>query len=182
MFPREVAGRSGAQLRSFHCLFSIWSLTFLCSSLIPPNHEPLPHTAPQIAPASVFFVPLDSTGNHLYDPPSIAHAFPTMATKKVNAPGLAEKKEIYSHVTVAGGLIYVSGQVPADETGKIVPGDIKAHTKQCIQNIEKALKAVGVGLENLVKVNIFVKDMGDFNALNEVYSQVRKRAWATLPT
>lgn len=95
-----------------------------------------------------------------------------MAAQKLNAPGLAEKPSIYSHVTVAGGFIYLSGQLPADETGKIVPGDVQEHTRQCIRNMEKALKAAGAGLGNLVKVNIFLKNMDDFNAINEVYAEV----------
>lgn len=95
-----------------------------------------------------------------------------MAIAKINAPGLPEKPSIYSHVTVAGGFIYVSGQLPADATGKLISGDVQEHTRQCIRNIEKALKAAGASLNDLVKVNIFLKDMGDFNAINEVYEQV----------
>ncbi|CAO1612603.1 unnamed protein product [Parajaminaea phylloscopi] len=96
-----------------------------------------------------------------------------MPTQKINSSELKAKPEIYSHVTtVTGTLIYCSGQVPADSQGQLVPGDVKAHTKQCILNIETALKAAGATLSDLVKVNIYLKDMGDFNAINEVYEQM----------
>lgn len=96
-----------------------------------------------------------------------------MPNQKINSSELKAKAEIYSHVTtVSGKLIFCSGQVPADASGQLVPGDVKAHTKQCIENIETALRAAGAGLKDLVKVNIFLKDMGDFNAVNEVYEKV----------
>ncbi|CAO1625566.1 unnamed protein product [Parajaminaea phylloscopi] len=108
--------------------------------------------------------------------------------EKRNAPGLKPMDAILSHVTIvhgssggggdgstssSPGLIFCSGQVPADETGALVPGDIRAHTRQCIQNLEKALRGAGVaGLQNLVKVNIFLRSMDDFAAMNEVYQEM----------
>lgn len=96
-----------------------------------------------------------------------------MSIEKRNAPGLKAMDNILSHVTTAGSLVFCSGQLPADEKGQLIPGDIKAHTKQCILNLEKVLQAAGAGLQNLVKVNIFLRSMDDFAAMNEVYEQVR---------
>ncbi|CAO1624145.1 unnamed protein product [Sympodiomycopsis kandeliae] len=95
-----------------------------------------------------------------------------MALKKSNASDLPAKPEIYSHVTQAGPYIYVSGQLPVNTTGQLISGNVQDHTKQCILNIEKALKSIGADLNDLVKCNIFLKDMGDFNAINEVYSKM----------
>ncbi|KDN36639.1 Endoribonuclease L-PSP [Tilletiaria anomala UBC 951] len=79
--------------------------------------------------------------------------------------------DIYSHYAKAGGLLYLSGQVPMDGTGHIVPGGIEEHTAQCISNIEQVLKSAGSSIEKLVKVNIFLKHMSDFDAVNEIYEK-----------
>ncbi|KAM0746356.1 Endoribonuclease L-PSP [Meredithblackwellia eburnea MCA 4105] len=79
------------------------------------------------------------------------------------------------HILVAAtkvpGLIFCSGQTPIDGSGKLVPGGIREHTLQCIKNLEKVLKHAGASLENVVKVNIFLKNMDDFAAVNEVYEK-----------
>ncbi|MEC7840016.1 MAG: RidA family protein [Chlamydiota bacterium] len=69
-------------------------------------------------------------------------------------------------------LIFVSGQLPIDpETGEMVRGNIKALTKQVIDNIEAILIASNSGLHHVVKVEVFLKDMNDFAEMNEVYSE-----------
>lgn len=95
-----------------------------------------------------------------------------MSVDKQNAPDLRARSDIYSHTAKVPGLIFCSGQVPMGADGKIVPGGIKEHAAQCISNIEKALKNAGSSLDHLVKVNIFLKSMDDFNAINEVYEKV----------
>lgn len=96
-----------------------------------------------------------------------------MPNQKINSIELKANPQIYSHLTtVTGSLIFCSGQVAADAQGNLVPGDVGAHTRQCILNIETALKAAGATLSDLVKVNIFLKDMDDFNAVNKVYEEV----------
>ncbi|KAI2465167.1 L-PSP endoribonuclease family protein Brt1 [Annulohypoxylon bovei var. microspora] len=79
---------------------------------------------------------------------------------------------IYSQAIKANGFVFVSGAVPMDvETMKIVDGDIKVHTHQCIKNLAAILEAAGSDLNKVVKVNVFISNMDDFAAMNEVYSQ-----------
>ncbi|KAI1772570.1 L-PSP endoribonuclease family protein Brt1 [Hypoxylon cercidicola] len=79
---------------------------------------------------------------------------------------------IYSQAIKANGFVFVSGAVPMDaETMKIVDGDIQAHTHQCIKNLAAILEASGSDINKVVKVNVFLSNMDDFAAMNEVYSQ-----------
>jgi 2-iminobutanoate/2-iminopropanoate deaminase len=76
----------------------------------------------------------------------------------------------YSHAIDAGELVFLSGQTPIDPTtGKLVEGDITAQTKQCFKNLYSVLKAAMLASDNVVKVNVFLTDMKDFTAMNEVY-------------
>ncbi len=77
----------------------------------------------------------------------------------------------YSQAISAGDYVFVSGQVPIDPaSGEVLRGDIKKQTLLVIENTEKILRECGLGLERIVKVEIFLKDLGDFEAVNEVYS------------
>ncbi|MCL2209828.1 MAG: RidA family protein [Treponema sp.] len=70
------------------------------------------------------------------------------------------------------GLIFLSGQTPVDtNTGKIVDGDIKAQTKQCFKNLSNVLEAAGLTSNDVQKVNVFLTDMNDFPAMNEIYKE-----------
>ncbi|NEM98228.1 RidA family protein [Pontibacter burrus] len=76
----------------------------------------------------------------------------------------------YSHAVETGNLLYLSGQTPIDAaTGKLVEGDISAQTKQCFINLFAVLKAAGLTPDDVVKVNVFLTDMANFEAMNEVY-------------
>ncbi len=76
----------------------------------------------------------------------------------------------YSQAIVAGNFVFVSGQIPSDpSTGEIVSGDIKAETKQVMENIKAVLSEAGVGFGNIVKTTIFLTDMQSFAQVNEVY-------------
>lgn len=78
----------------------------------------------------------------------------------------------YSPATIGAGLIFVSGQGPLDErTGKPVDGDFKAKARQCIRNIETALRASGASLDDVVKTTVFIESWSDFPELNEVYAE-----------
>ncbi|EXJ83488.1 endoribonuclease L-PSP [Capronia coronata CBS 617.96] len=79
---------------------------------------------------------------------------------------------IYSQAIVANGFVYCSGCVPMDAaTMRLIPGDIQAHTHQCIKNLKAVLEAAGSSLEHVVEVNVFLADMGDFAKMNEIYTQ-----------
>ncbi|KAF9475983.1 Endoribonuclease L-PSP [Pholiota conissans] len=92
--------------------------------------------------------------------------------EKINSPKNAEFSRILSHAVKIPGLIFVSGQVPADKNMQIVPGGIKEHTEQCIINITNVLEAAGSSLDKVVKLNVYLKNMDDFAAMNEVYEKL----------
>jgi 2-iminobutanoate/2-iminopropanoate deaminase len=76
----------------------------------------------------------------------------------------------YSPAIACGDLVFVSGQTPLEAaTGKLVAGDIAAQARQCLQNLQGILEAAGLSFAHVVKTNIFLTDMGDFAAVNEVY-------------
>ncbi|PKK40014.1 Bona fide RidA/YjgF/TdcF/RutC subgroup [Clostridiaceae bacterium JG1575] len=74
----------------------------------------------------------------------------------------------YSHANVIGDLVFVSGQLPL-KNGELLE-DIQEGTKACLTNLKTILEGVGSNLDQVVKVNIFLRDMGDFAAMNEVYA------------
>lgn len=76
----------------------------------------------------------------------------------------------YNQAVLVNGILYVSGQVPMDpSTGKLVEGDIKKETKQCMENLKAILEEAGMTFEDVVKASIFIKDMHQFSQINEVY-------------
>ncbi len=71
----------------------------------------------------------------------------------------------------AGGMVYTSGQIPADPaTGAVVPGGIREQTRRVLANLGAVLEASGSGLDCVVKTTVFLTDMGEFAAMNEVYA------------
>lgn len=75
-------------------------------------------------------------------------------------------------IVVSGGrTFYSSGQIALDPaTGEIVEGDVRAQTRQVLANVEAVLAAAGMGFGDVVKAGIFLADMGDFAAVNELYA------------
>jgi 2-iminobutanoate/2-iminopropanoate deaminase len=77
----------------------------------------------------------------------------------------------YSQAIRAGSLLFVSGQVPIDPaTGAIVDGDIAAQTRRVLQNLGAILEAAGLSFDHVVRTTVFLTDMNDFAAMNEVYA------------
>jgi 2-iminobutanoate/2-iminopropanoate deaminase len=78
----------------------------------------------------------------------------------------------YSQAVVCGGFVHCSGQIALDpRTGELVGGDVRAQTERVLQNLEAVLAAAGSGFAHVVKCNVFLVDMADFPALNEVYGR-----------
>lgn len=78
----------------------------------------------------------------------------------------------YSQAISFGPFIFTSGQIPIDPaTGQIVTGDIQAQTRRSLDNIKAILAAAGAGMEHVVKVTVFVKDINDFEKINQVYAE-----------
>jgi 2-iminobutanoate/2-iminopropanoate deaminase len=78
----------------------------------------------------------------------------------------------YSQAIRANGFVYVSGQIPIDpQTGEFVAGGVREQTEQVLKNLSAVLRAAGSGLEQVVKTTVFLVDMKEFAAMNEVYSK-----------
>lgn len=79
----------------------------------------------------------------------------------------------YSQAISAGGFVFCSGQIPINPaTGLIEAVTIEDQTRQSITNLKNVLEAAGLGLANVVKTTVFIKDMNDFAALNKVYADM----------
>jgi 2-iminobutanoate/2-iminopropanoate deaminase len=76
----------------------------------------------------------------------------------------------YSRAIQAGNTIYTSGNIALDAEGNLYIGDIATETKLVMNNLKTLLAAAGATFENVVKASIFIADMNDFNAINEVYA------------
>ena len=77
----------------------------------------------------------------------------------------------YSQAVRAANLLFVSGQIPIDPaTGNLIDGDIAAQTRRVFENITAILKAAGGSLDHVTRTTVFLADMGDFAAMNEVYA------------
>lgn len=78
----------------------------------------------------------------------------------------------YAQAIAAGELIYLGGQVPQDPvTREIVPGDIRAQTRRVLTNLDAVLRAAGSDFAHVVKVSVFLTDMSEFKAMDEVYEE-----------
>lgn len=77
----------------------------------------------------------------------------------------------YNQAVTVGELVYTSGQIPIDPAnGQVVAGDIREQTRMVFRNLQAILAAAGSGLDRVVKTTVFLKDMGEFAAMNEVYA------------
>ncbi len=86
-----------------------------------------------------------------------------------NAPGAIGP---YSQAIVANGMVFCSGQIPIDPaTGDFVSEDVSEQTEQVFKNLSAVLEAAGASLESVVKTTVFLADMNDFAAMNEIYGR-----------
>lgn len=88
----------------------------------------------------------------------------------ISSPDAPKAIGPYSSALRAGSLLFISGQVPLDPaTGTMVAGDVAAQTHRVLENIGALLKAGGLTFADLVRTTVFLADMNDFTAMNEVY-------------
>ncbi|MBA5849909.1 RidA family protein [Clostridium sp. cel8] len=81
----------------------------------------------------------------------------------------------YSQAVKAGNLLFVSGQIPLDpDTGELVSGNVKEATERSLKNVGAILEEAGSSFADVVKTTVFVKNMDDFAAVNEVYAKYFK--------
>lgn len=77
----------------------------------------------------------------------------------------------YSQATIAGGFLFSAGQIALDpKSGELVTGDVQEQTRQVLANLAAVLAAAGASWKNVVKTTVFLTDMGDFPAFNEIYA------------
>ena len=78
----------------------------------------------------------------------------------------------YSQAIRANGFVFVSGQIPLDpSTGQLIEGGVAQQTERVLANLEAILKAAGSALDQVVRTTVYLKDMGEFAAMNEVYAR-----------
>jgi len=78
----------------------------------------------------------------------------------------------YSQAVVANGMAYLSGQIPLDPaTNQLIEGGIAQQTERVLENLKAVLEACGASLGSVVKTTVYLKDMGEFQAMNEVYGR-----------
>ena len=93
--------------------------------------------------------------------------------KTEHAPGAIGP---YSQAVRAGGFVFASGQIPLDpQTGEFVEGGIAEQTEQVLRNLSAVLEAAGTTLDRVVKTTVFLAEMSDFAAMNEVYGRYFER-------
>ncbi len=96
---------------------------------------------------------------------------PALGKELIASPGAAPAIGPYSPAIRAGQFLFLSGQIPLDPaTGQIVTGDTRAQTVRVLENIGELLKAGGADFSNVVRTTIFLADLGDFAAVNEIYA------------
>ena len=99
-----------------------------------------------------------------------------MPKQVIIPPGSPPPIAPYSPGTKAGNVIYTSGLLPLDNEGKLIgAGDIKAQTKAVMENVKSVLEAAGGSLSDVAVSMIFLKDLSDFQAMNEVYGEYFKK-------
>lgn len=92
--------------------------------------------------------------------------------KVITATRAPRPRGPYSQAIVADGFVYVSGQVPATpETNELELGDIRSETRRTLENVRLVLEAAGSSLGDVVRVGVFLADLNDFAAMNEVYRE-----------
>lgn len=92
--------------------------------------------------------------------------------ENVSTPGAPRAIGPYSQAIVADGWVFCSGQIALDPaSGEVVPGDVAAQTERVLANLAAVLAAAGASLATVVKTTVFLVDMADFAAMNEVYGR-----------
>jgi 2-iminobutanoate/2-iminopropanoate deaminase len=90
----------------------------------------------------------------------------------ISAPDAPKAMGAYSPAIKAGNLLFISGQIPVDPaTGNLVDGDITAQADRVMRNVTALLRAAGLDFNHVVRTTVFLADMSDFAAMNEVYSR-----------
>lgn len=95
-----------------------------------------------------------------------------MAHQVISTPKAPAAIGPYSQAIRAGSLLFTSGQIPLTPEGELVRGDVRAQTRQVFANLRAILEAAGASFADVVKVTVYLADMNDFAAVNEVYEEI----------
>jgi 2-iminobutanoate/2-iminopropanoate deaminase len=94
-----------------------------------------------------------------------------MTREAIQPQGVVKPKAPYSPVVVSGDHVFTAGQVAFDANGDLVGSDVGSQTRRALENLRACLEAAGCGLEDVVKVNAYLADLGEFDAYNAVYQE-----------
>ena len=95
-----------------------------------------------------------------------------MSRETVCSAGAPKAIGPYAQATATSGLVFTSGQIPLDPaTGAVVEGGVEAQTRRVLENLSAVLAAAGTSLAKVLKTTVFLKNMGDFAAMNGVYQE-----------
>lgn len=95
-----------------------------------------------------------------------------MSRKTITTSNAPQAIGPYSQAIQCGSFLFVSGQIALDpETGQLVNGDAASQTRQIMENIKGVVEAAGMSLKNIVKCTIYLKNMGDFTTVNDIYGR-----------
>lgn len=96
-----------------------------------------------------------------------------MSTRRIiSTPGAPAAIGPYSQAVVGGGLVHCSGQIPIDPaTGRLIEGDVTAQTERVLANLQAVLEAAGSSFARILKCQVFLKNLSDFEAVNAVYAR-----------
>ena len=91
--------------------------------------------------------------------------------EKIHTSNAPEAIGPYSQAIKVGNMIFTSGQIALTPNGEFLDGDVKTQTRQVCENLKAVLQAAGADISNVVKTTIFLADINDFGAFNEVYGE-----------
>lgn len=92
--------------------------------------------------------------------------------QEIYLPGKPKPKGHYAPAVIHGDTVYVSGQLPLDENGEAQPGTIEEQTALCLKNMETVLRASGTDMNHILKVGVFIADIGNWARFNETYAKI----------
>jgi 2-iminobutanoate/2-iminopropanoate deaminase len=99
-----------------------------------------------------------------------------MKKEVINIPGIAGPDSPFNHVLRAGETLYLTSQLSTDlKTGKIIKGDITEQTRRALENIKFLLESSGSSMDNIVKAVVYMRDVTEFDDMNEVYRNYFKK-------
>jgi len=95
-----------------------------------------------------------------------------MSIRQVSTPKAPQAIGPYSQAVIAGGFVFCSGQIPLDPaSGQLSTGDVREQTRVVLRNLSAVLEAAGSSLGRVIKTTVFLADMAEFAAMNEVYQE-----------